>query len=59
MVELHQPMTEAMGDIHHSIVHCMSVTLGELKRSNTIVSPPSYSYPHFVLPSFYAFFLLL
>ena len=35
IVELHQEMTEAMSEIHHAIVQCMSTTLAELKRANT------------------------
>lgn len=38
MVELYQPMTEGMHDIHGAIVQCMSSTLAELKRSNATVS---------------------
>ncbi|KAH9846206.1 hypothetical protein C2E23DRAFT_853988 [Lenzites betulinus] len=35
IVELHQNMTEAMSEIHHGIVQCMTTTLAELKRANT------------------------
>ncbi|THH13224.1 hypothetical protein EW146_g6966 [Bondarzewia mesenterica] len=35
VVELHQPMTDLMKDIHGAIVQCMNTTLSELKRSNT------------------------
>ncbi|KAA1477388.1 hypothetical protein DENSPDRAFT_933679 [Dentipellis sp. KUC8613] len=35
VIELHQPMTDAMKTIHLSIVECMTTTLSELKRSNT------------------------
>ncbi|KAI9064710.1 hypothetical protein FKP32DRAFT_1757286 [Trametes sanguinea] len=35
IVELHQDMTEAMSEIHHAIVQCMTTTLSELKRANT------------------------
>ncbi|KAI0029603.1 hypothetical protein K488DRAFT_56035 [Vararia minispora EC-137] len=35
VVELHQPMTPAMQEIHTAVVDCMTATLGELKRSNT------------------------
>ena len=38
IVELHQEMTESMSEIHHAIVQCMSTTLSELKRANTMVS---------------------
>ena len=31
-------MTEAMSEIHHAIVQCMTTTLSELKRANTSVS---------------------
>lgn len=41
LVELHQDMTEAMSEIHHAIVQCMTITLSELKRSNTAVRYPS------------------
>lgn len=37
VVELFQPMTELMSDIHTAIVQCMTTTLSELKRSNTSV----------------------
>ncbi|KAI0002433.1 hypothetical protein BJV74DRAFT_599304 [Russula compacta] len=35
VVELYQPMTESMKEIHGGLVQCMSTTLAELKRSNT------------------------
>ncbi|KAI0819608.1 hypothetical protein BC628DRAFT_1401839 [Trametes gibbosa] len=35
IVELHQNMTEAMSEIHHGIVQCMTTTLAELKRANS------------------------
>lgn len=35
VVELYQPMTESMKEIHGGLVQCMSMTLAELKRSNT------------------------
>ncbi|CAA7266441.1 unnamed protein product [Cyclocybe aegerita] len=35
IVELSQNMTEPMADIHHAIIQCMTITLSELKRSNT------------------------
>ena len=37
VVELYQPMTESMKEIHGALVQCMSTTLAELKRSNTMV----------------------
>lgn len=37
VVELYQPLTEPMKDIHGAIVQCMTTTLAELKRSNTTV----------------------
>lgn len=37
VIELYQPMTEAMSEIHSAIVMCMSTTLSELKRSNATV----------------------
>jgi len=37
VIELSQPLTEPMADIHHAIIQCMSTTLSELKRSNTTV----------------------
>ena len=37
VVELYQPMTESMRDIHAAIVDCMVATLSELKRANTQV----------------------
>ncbi|KAI0699621.1 hypothetical protein C8T65DRAFT_659230 [Cerioporus squamosus] len=36
IVELHQDMTESMSEIHHAIVQCMTTTLSELKRANTM-----------------------
>ncbi|TFY75345.1 hypothetical protein EWM64_g8667 [Hericium alpestre] len=35
VVELHQPMTNSMKEIHSAIVQCMTTTLSELKRANT------------------------
>ncbi|KAF8139594.1 hypothetical protein EV363DRAFT_1310012 [Boletus edulis] len=35
VVELYQHLTENMSAIHHAIVQCMTITLSELKRSNT------------------------
>ncbi|KAH0838837.1 hypothetical protein J3R83DRAFT_7247 [Lanmaoa asiatica] len=35
VVELYQHLTENMSAIHHGIVQCMTITLSELKRSNT------------------------
>ncbi|KAG9310432.1 hypothetical protein JVU11DRAFT_9572 [Chiua virens] len=35
VVELYQHLTENMAAIHHAIVQCMTITLSELKRSNT------------------------
>ena len=37
VVEMYQPMTESMKEIHGGLVQCMSMTLAELKRSNTTV----------------------
>ena len=37
VVELYQPMTESMKEIHGAIVQCMSTTLPELKRPNISV----------------------
>lgn len=37
VVELYQPLTEPMSEIHQAIIQCMSATLSELKRSNTSV----------------------
>lgn len=37
VVELYQPMTESMKEIHGGLVQCMSTTLAELKRSHTTV----------------------
>jgi DNA excision repair protein ERCC-4 len=37
VVELSQPLTEPMANIHHAIIQCMNTTLSELKRSNTTV----------------------
>ncbi|KAI0742082.1 hypothetical protein C8Q80DRAFT_1110846 [Daedaleopsis nitida] len=37
IVELHQAMSEAMSEIHHAIVQCMTTTLSELKRANTML----------------------
>lgn len=42
VIELYQPMTEAMSEIHGAIVMCMSTTLSELKRSNATVRVPSF-----------------
>ncbi|OBZ77930.1 DNA repair protein rad16 [Grifola frondosa] len=38
LIELHQDMTESMAEIHHAIVQCMTTTLSELKRANTMAN---------------------
>ena len=37
IVELHQEMTDSMSEIHGAIVQCMTTTLAELKRANTML----------------------
>jgi len=37
VIELYQRLTEPMDAIHHAIVHCMTVTLSELKKSHKTV----------------------
>jgi DNA excision repair protein ERCC-4 len=37
VIELYQPLTESMKDIHGAIAQCMTTTLAELKRSNATV----------------------
>ncbi len=37
VIELYQPMTESMKEIHGALVQCMSTTMAELKRSNAMV----------------------
>lgn len=37
VIELFQPLTELMSDIHGALVQCITSTLNELKRSNTSV----------------------
>jgi DNA excision repair protein ERCC-4 len=49
VVELFQPMTELMSDIHTAIVQCMTSTLDALKRSNASVRPPLRPPPSDVL----------
>jgi hypothetical protein len=45
VIELQQPLTESMDEIHHAIVQCMNTTLSELKRSNTTVQQiPTFDY---------------
>ncbi|EKM77091.1 hypothetical protein AGABI1DRAFT_122321 [Agaricus bisporus var. burnettii JB137-S8] len=34
VVELSQPLSQSMSEIHHAIIQCISTTLAELKRSN-------------------------
>lgn len=38
VIELYQPLSDSMMDIHQAIVQCMGATLSEIKRSNTTVS---------------------
>jgi len=38
VIELYQPLSESMADIHHAIVQFMTTTLAELKRSNATVN---------------------
>jgi hypothetical protein len=51
VVELYQPMTESMKEIHGGLVQCMSMTLAELKRSNTTVG----IFLSFTFPSIHIF----
>ncbi len=37
IVELHKEMTDSMSEIHHAIVQCMTTTLADLKRANTML----------------------
>ena len=37
VVELRQPMTEKMDTIQKALVECMEVTLGEVRRQNSMV----------------------
>ena len=46
VLELSQPLTEPMANIHHAIIQCMTTTLSELKCANasvrfTFTSPSS------------------
>jgi len=55
VVELSQPLTEPMANIHQAIIQCMNTTLSELKRSNTTVRftfiSPSGLMDHYSLTS--------
>ncbi|KAF9489165.1 hypothetical protein BDN71DRAFT_1491012 [Pleurotus eryngii] len=35
VIELSQPLTTSMSEIHQAIIQCITITLSELKRSNT------------------------
>ncbi|KAG6865039.1 hypothetical protein C0991_005532 [Blastosporella zonata] len=52
VVELSQPLTEAMSDIHHAIIQCMSTTLSELKRSNTTLDLDDFNVDNAYFRSF-------
>ncbi|KAG6896227.1 hypothetical protein C0992_009622 [Termitomyces sp. T32_za158] len=52
VVELMQPLTEAMSDIHHAIIQCMSTTLSELKRANTTLDLDDFNVDNAYFRSF-------
>ncbi|KAI1784803.1 hypothetical protein LXA43DRAFT_1066448 [Ganoderma leucocontextum] len=52
IVEMHQEMTDAMSKIHHAIVQCMTTTLAELKRANTMLDLDDLSIDNTYFPSF-------
>ncbi|TDL21605.1 hypothetical protein BD410DRAFT_815247 [Rickenella mellea] len=52
VIELYQPMSESMSDIHQAIVQCMSTTLAELKRSNTNLDLDDFSVENAYFRSF-------
>ncbi|GLB36876.1 putative ERCC4 domain containing protein [Lyophyllum shimeji] len=52
VVELSQPLTEAMADIHHAIIQCMSTTISELKRSNATLDLDDFNVENAYFRSF-------
>ncbi|KAG6890517.1 hypothetical protein C0995_007716 [Termitomyces sp. Mi166 len=52
VVELMQPLTEAMSEIHHAIIQCMSTTLSELKRANTTLDLDDFNVDNAYFRSF-------
>lgn len=52
VVELSQPLTEPMANIHHAIIQCMNTTLSELKRSNTTLDLDDFSVENAYFRSF-------
>lgn len=52
VVELNQPLTPMMEDIHGAIVQCMNNTLAELRRSRADLDLDMLSLPGAYFPSF-------
>ncbi|KAG6830412.1 hypothetical protein H0H87_008195 [Tephrocybe sp. NHM501043] len=52
VVELSQPLTDGMSDIHHAIIQCMSTTLSELKRSNATLDLDDFNVDNAYFRSF-------
>ncbi|KAG6830270.1 hypothetical protein H0H92_001536 [Tricholoma furcatifolium] len=52
VVELSQPLTEAMSAIHQDIIQCMSTTLSELKRANTTLDLDDFNVDNAYFRSF-------
>ncbi|EIN05331.1 hypothetical protein PUNSTDRAFT_54777 [Punctularia strigosozonata HHB-11173 SS5] len=52
VIELYQPLTEAMSDIHQAIVQCMTTTLSELKRANTTLDLDDFNIENAYFRSF-------
>ncbi|KAF8060702.1 hypothetical protein FPV67DRAFT_1511184 [Lyophyllum atratum] len=52
VVELSQPLTEPMSDIHHAIIQCMSTTISELKRSNSTLDLDDFNVENAYFRSF-------
>ncbi|KIY50070.1 hypothetical protein FISHEDRAFT_57787 [Fistulina hepatica ATCC 64428] len=52
VVELSQPLTEPMSEIHNAILQCMNTTLSELKRSNTSLDLDDFTVENVYFRSF-------
>ncbi|KAL0961548.1 hypothetical protein HGRIS_006487 [Hohenbuehelia grisea] len=51
-VEVSPGMTKAMEDIHHAVIECMTLTLAELKRSNTAIDLDDFNVENAYFRSF-------
>ncbi|ORX60262.1 hypothetical protein DM01DRAFT_1332415 [Hesseltinella vesiculosa] len=52
VIELRQPMTPAMDKIQNALVECMETTMSEVRRANSRVDVPEYTFENALFKSF-------